>query len=491
MSDRDGVDRARERTPLTITAERLPNARVSLEITVDAETVERHMERAVSRVSRQVRVPGFRPGHVPRKMLERHIGTAALLQEALQELLPEVYSHAIEEQQVDAIDQPEFDLKSTEPLVVTAVVPVRPEVDLGSYTSLRASMREVTVDPEQVEQTLLNLRRQYAVLEPVERPVDWDDHIRADVSVSVEGQREPHEETDAEFPVRKNSVVSLPGFVERLVGLSAGGPHTVEFNLPDDFSAEELRGKKATYQVTIHEVKREVLPELDDEFAKSLGDEEIGTVAALRERVEGDLRKNLEHNAREEYHNEIIDLLVATATIDYPEVLVRREIDRLIDRESNHASHSEEGLRNWLNAIGSTEEEVREAFGEQADLNVRRGLVLGQLVDQESIAPTDEQVDAEIDSLVVGMTGSTPENQAAIRNLFDTPDGRVSIRNQLQTRLAVERLEAICTQPEEASAKPQRQSRRRRAGAEANASHADEAETVGEGTTDAPADSND
>ncbi len=450
------------------------------------------MERAVTRVSRQVRIPGFRPGHVPRKMLERHVGTAALLQEALQELLPEVYSLAIEEQQVDAIDQPEFDLKSTEPLIVTAVVPVRPEVSLNDYTALRASLQEGTVDPEQVEQTLLNLRRQYAVLEPVERAVDWDDHIRADVSVSVEGQREPHEETDAEFPVRKNSVVSLPGFVERLVGLSAGGPHTVEFNLPDDFSAEELRGKKATYQVTIHEVKREVLPELDDEFAKSLGDEAIETDAALRERVEADLRKNLEHNAREEYHNEIIDLLVATATIDYPEVLVRREVDRLIDRESNHASHSEEGLRNWLNAIGQTEDEVREAFGEQADLNVRRGLVLGKLVDQESIAPTDEQVDAEIDSLVSGMAGSTPENQAAIRNLFDTPDGRVSIRNQLQTRLAIERLEAICTQPEEASATSQRQSRRRRAGAgaEADASDADEAEPAGESAAaEAPADS--
>ena len=459
---------------MTITAERLPNARVSLEITVDAETVEKHMERAVSRVSRQVRVPGFRPGHVPRKMLERHVGTAALLQEALQELLPEVYSQAIEEQQVDAIDQPEFDLKSTEPLVVTAVVPVRPEVNLGDYTALRAPLAEVTTDQEQVEQTLLNLRRQYAVLEPVERAVDWDDHIRADVSVSVEGQTEPHEETDAEFPIRKNSVVSLPGFVEHLVGLSDGGPHTIEFNLPDEFSAEELRGKKATYHVTIHEVKREVLPELDDEFAKSLGDEGIETVGALRERVEADLRKNLEHNAREEYHNEIIDLLVATATIDYPEVLVRREVDRLIDRESNHASHTEEGLRNWLSAIGQTEDEVREALGEQADLSVRRALVLGQLVEQESLVPTDEQVDAEIDSLVTGMAGSTPENQAAIRGLFDTPDGRVSISNQLQTRLAVERLEAICTQPEETSATPQRQSRRRRAGAEADGADSDE-----------------
>ncbi len=471
---------------MTITVERLPNARVSLEIAVDPETVERHMERAVTRVSRQVRIPGFRPGHVPRKMLERHVGTAALLQEALQELLPEVYSQAIEEQQVDAIDQPEFDLKSTEPLVVTAVVPVRPEVSLNDYTALRASMPEVKVDPEQVEQTLLNLRRQYAVLEPVERAVDWDDHIRADVSVSVEGQREPHEETDAEFPIRKNSVVSLPGFVEHLVGLSAGGPHTIEFDLPEDFTAEEIRGKKATYQVTIHEVKREVLPELDDEFAKSLGEESIETVAALRERVEGDLSKNLEHNAREGYHNEIIDLLVATATIDYPEVLVRREVDRLIDRESNHASHSEEGLRNWLAAIGQTEEELRDALGEQADLSVRRALVLGQLVEQESIAPTDEQVDAEIDSLVTGMAGSTPENQVAIRNLFDTPDGRISIRNQLQTRLAVERLEAICSAPEDTSAAPQRQSRRRRAGTGEDSPEADEASETTEEVSEAP-----
>lgn len=476
---------------MTIIAERLPNARVSLEITVDAEIVERHMERAATRVSRQVRVPGFRPGHVPRKMLERHVGTAALLQEALQELLPEVYSHAIAEQQVDAIDQPEFDLKSTEPLVVTAVVPVRPEVNLNNYTALRASLQEVTVDPERVGQTLLNLRRQYAVLEPVERAVEWDDHIRADISVSVEGQREPHQETDAEFPVRKDSVVSLPGFVERLVGLSAGGPHTVEFNLPDDFSAEELRGKKATYEVAIHEVKREVLPELDDEFAKSLGDEAIETADALRERVEGDLRKSLDRHAREAYHNELIDLLVATATIDYPEVLVRREVDRLIDRESNHAAHSEEGLRNWLSAIGRTEDEVREAFGEQADLNVRRALVLGRLVDLEAIAPTDEQVEAEIDSLVTGMAGSTPENQAAIRNLFDTPDGRTSIRNQLQTRLAVERLEAICSQPEEASGAPLRQSRRRRADAEAGASDAGDLEAAaGESAAgEAPADS--
>lgn len=445
---------------MTTTVERLPGATIALEISVDSETVERHMDRAVARVSRQVRIPGFRPGKVPRKTLERHVGTGALLQEALQDILPEVYEQALAEHQIEAIDQPEFDLKSTEPLVVTAKVPVKPDVNLGDYQSLRAPFPEVSVPEEDVESTIENLRRQYAVLEPVERAIEWNDHVRADVKVSVEGQREPHEEQDAEFPVRQGSVVSLPGFAERLVGLTAGGPYDIEFSLPDDFQAAELAGKKASYTITIHEVKKEVLPEVDDEFAKSLGEDDIETVEALRARVLSDLREMLERNTRETYHNEVLDLLVTRATLDYPSVLVDREIERLIDRETNHASHSQEGLQRWLEAAGKTLDELQEEMRERADANVRRALVISGLVDAEGIEVTEAQIDEEIDSLV---TGSSEENRAAIRGLFDTPDGRVSIKNQLQTRFAIERLEEICRQEAEEGA-ARRSSRRRRSG---------------------------
>jgi len=465
---------------LAITKERLPRARMSLEIEVDQERVEKHMDRAVSRLSKQVRVPGFRPGKVPRRNLERHVGTAALLQEALEELVPEVYQEALVSEEIDAIDQPEFSLKSTEPLVVTITVPVRPIIDLKEYQSLRVPKPAVEITDEQVSDAMTAIRRRHAVLEPVERAVQWDDTVRADVSVQVDGQIEPHVEEDAEFPIREGSVVSLPGFVERLIGLEREVPTHIEFDLPADFNAEELAGKTAKYDITIHEVKQEILPEVDDEFVVSLDEEGVTTVAEMDARIRSDLATSAERSLMGDYQDEIVDLLVATASLDYPEVLVDREIERLIDRESNHASHTEEGLRNWLSAIGQTEDEVREALGEQADLSVRRALVLGQLVEQESLVPTDEQVDAEIDSLVTGMAGSTPENQAAIRGLFDTPDGRVSISNQLQTRLAVERLEAICTQPEETSATPQRQSRRRRAGTEAEGAGSDEPEAADE-----------
>ncbi len=470
---------------MAITTERLEGrGLVALQIEVDPERVDKHMDRAVARISKQVRIPGFRPGKADRKVVERHVGTAAILQEALEELVPEVYNEALESEQIDAIDQPEFELESTDPLVVKATVPVRPLVDLNDYQSLRAPREQIEVTEEQVQDTFLQLRRQFAVLEPVERAVEWDDHVRADVSVQVEGHPDEHTEEDAEFPVREGAVVSLPGFVERLVGLEVG-EHTIEFTLDADLPSEELAGKQATYKVNLKEVKREVLPDLDDEFVASLDEDGVETVAQLDERIRTDLQAQAERVTREAYHNEIVDLLLATASLDYPQVLVEREIERTIDRESNHASHTPEGMQNWLKSIGKAEDEVREMFREQADLIVRRALVLGELIDAEDIEVSEEQIDEEIDSLVGQVTGpAAGGNQEAIRNLFDTPDGRNSIRNQLMTRFAIERLEEICSQPEgEGGESPRRTSRRRRSGATAEAAAEAAGEDIG---TEAP-----
>jgi len=470
---------------LAITTERLEGqGLVALQIEVDQERVDKHMDRAVARISRQVRIPGFRPGKADRRTVERHVGTAAILQEALEELVPEVYNEALESEQIDAIDQPEFELESTEPLVVKATVPVRPQVDLKDYRSLRVPREDVEVTEEQVQETFLQLRRQFAVLEPVDRPVEWNDHVRADVAVQVEGHPDEHTEEDAEFPVREGAVVSLPGFVERLVGLAVG-EHTIEYTLDEDLPSEELAGKPVAYKVSLKEVKREILPDVDDEFVSSLDEDDVETVAQLEERVRTDLQKQAERATTEAYHNEVVDLLIATASLDYPEVLVQREVDRSIDRESNHASHTPEGLENWLKSIGRTEEEVREMFREQADLTVRRALVLGELIAAEEVEVTEGQVDEEIDNLVGQMSGGMAgANSEAIRGLFDTPDGRSSIRSQLVTRHAIERLEEIASQPDDGAEEGAPRASRRRRGATAEAA-AEAAAEVGEPTPEA------
>lgn len=437
------------------------------------------MNQAVTRLSKQLKIPGFRPGKAPRNVVERHIGRPALLQEALDELIPNVIDEAIKSEQIEPIGQPELELKSMEPLVVSATVPVRPEIDLKDYETIRAPRPEVENSDELIERSLLETRRRFATLEPVDRAIEWGDTVRADVTVQVEGQDEPHEEEDAEFAVREDAVVSLPGFLERLIGLERGGPYDLEFALPDDFNAEELAGKQASYTVTVNEVKQEILPDLDDEFVKSLDEDGIETVDQLRERIADEVSTRAEAEATASYHDEIVDLLVARAELDYPDVIVEHEIDRQIDQQSNHASHTEEGLKSWLEAIGKTEQETRDELRESANQAVRRALVLGELTDVEEIAIGDEQVDAEIERMAsqIGVPGESSEEQLQqVRQLFDTPESRSSIQSQLVTRAALDRLEEIASQTDGDEGEPStRRTSRRRRGARARAEEAGEA----------------
>src|SRR5688572_14127835 len=158
-----------------VTTERLPRSLIALEIEVEDERLEASMDKAVRRLSQRVRIPGFRPGKAPRQIIERTLGRPALVQEALEELLPDLYSETLQSESIEAIGQPSFELKSTEPLVVSATVPVRPTIDIKAYQALRAPRPAVESSPDAVEESLTNLRRRYATLDPVDRPVQWGD----------------------------------------------------------------------------------------------------------------------------------------------------------------------------------------------------------------------------------------------------------------------------------------------------------------------------
>ena len=344
-------------------------------------------------------------------------------------------------------------------------MPVKPEIDLNDYESIRVPKIEVSVSDDECENALLELRRRFAVLEPIDRAIEWDDIIRADVSVQVDGEPEPHVENDAEFAVREGTVVSLPGFIEALIGRERGGPQEFSIDLPEDFSVEDMAGKAAKYSITIHEVKNEILPDADDEFASSL-EEEFDDMDALRTKILSDLETQKDTMAKEEYRNEVVDLLVAKATIEFPQVLIEREIDRLIDMESNHASHTEECLNQWLSTTGQSLEDVREILHSPAELSVRRSLVLGEFSAKESINVSEEQIDEEIDKLIASMGGevdASSEQVQTMRSLIDTDEGRASMQNQLLTKHLLERLEEIASQDTEDTEAQQPKRGRRRA----------------------------
>ena len=477
---------------MAVTTERLPRCQVSLSIEVEPERVEASMETAARRISEKVKIRGFRPGKAPRPVVEQTVGRGAVFQEALDQLLPDVYREALESESIEAIDQPDIELASAEPLVVKATVPVRPSVDLRDYASLRVPRPEPRPTEPAVEETLDALRRRYATLEPVDRPIAWDDTVRADVSILLPGREQPDTEEDAEFPLREGHAGPLPGFLERLIGLERGGAHEFTVEIPEDHPVEELAGGTASCSVRIHEVKGEILPDLDDDFARSL-DEPHDGVEALRASLSERITERLAQEALHEYRLELLDLLVSLAELDYPEVLVERQLDRMIDESSNHASHTPEGLQQWLAAVGQTEEEVRDALRDGADQAVRRSLVLSEFVRAEELQVEPSAIDAEVERTAglveEDVPNLTPENAQRWRQLVESEESRANIGEQLLTTLAMDRLVEIAERPPpegEGAGGPRRRSARRR---RARAASAATEEAAGPGEDAAAGDS--
>jgi trigger factor len=425
-----------------VSTERLPESQIALQIEVDDERLERAMDSAYRRLATRVKIPGFRPGKAPRAVVERHVGEDAIRQEAIDRLMPELYKEALAQESIEPIDRAIYELVQEQPLVAKFTVPVRPSTDLGDYHSLRLAKDPVVVEPEKVDEGLQALRQRYATLEPVTRPIQWDDVVRADVEGTVDG-RPIAKEQDAEFQLTEGRTISLPGFAEALIGRQKGDQFDFEVAIPEDVSDQALRGKQARYHVRIKETKQLILPELDGEFARQVG-EGFETLAALRTRVEDDLREALEREAEHRYHEQALGALVEQAKLEYPPVLAEREVDRLLEEQTNDARPSGrtgERLERYLGQIGKSEEEVRAELRPLAETRLRRSLVLAELAEAEHIEVTDAEVEAEIDRLASG-AGSQAEE---LRRLFSGERAREGLGRSLRTRKTFERLAQIAS----------------------------------------------
>ena len=423
---------------MKVSAERISEGQVVLQIEVEPERLEGALDSAYRRLVKKTQVPGFRPGKAPRAMLERYLGEHALLHDAIDRLLPQVYREAVEEQQLDPIDFPEVEIVTEQPLVLKATVPLRPTVDLGDYQALRVPRDPVTVDPERVQEQLERLGQRYATLEPVQRPLQWGDIVRADVFGAV-GQTTLVDEKDVEFRLSEGEVISLPGFAERLIGAEEGAELSFELTVPPDSGDPRLAGESCSYRVVIHGVKEEKLPELDDDFARQVG-EGFPTLVALRERIASDLQRIEEEVGERRYHDQIISALLARAELDYPPVLVEREVDRLLQEQAGPAQQGRD-LERYLQRVGKSEEELRAELRPPAEERVRRSLVLSQVAEAENITVGDAEVEAEVERLVAGAGEQADE----ARRLFASEQGRDALRRSLLTRKTLERLVDIAS----------------------------------------------
>jgi trigger factor len=419
-----------------VTLERLPESRVQLEIEVEPDRLERSLDAAYKRLVPTLRIPGFRPGKAPRRIVEQMVGRERLLHEALDALVPAAYSEAIESEDVEPVADPDLEILETEPVRFKVTVPVRPTVTLGDYHSIRIAPEPVEVTDEMFEEQMEMIRRRFATIAPVERGAEWNDILTADIKGIVDDTPFVEDE-DVEFPLREGQPLLLPDLAEEFLGMEAESEKTVELPVPEDFP-EQFANKTASLTLTVKSVKEEELPDEDDDLAQQVNAEEFETIDDLHARVRDDLQETLQRQADEAYRLKVVDELVGLSEIEYPQVLLDREIDGLI-RES-HGSDVR-AYQAHLAQIGKTTDEFREMYREPALERLSRSLVLGELTTAESIEITDDDVAEQVEKMLEPLG----EQAESMRTMFESDQGSASIRNSLLTDKTLARLQEIAS----------------------------------------------
>jgi trigger factor len=420
---------------MKVSTEPVESRQVALNIEMEPVEIDKYLDRAYNRLVKRVSVPGFRKGKAPRDILERHIGKDALFQEALEDLIPRAYKEALDEQNIDAIGQPQFELIKTEPLVFKAVVPLRPTVELGDYKQIKFESKPVKITKKDIDATIEQLREQQAVLLPVDRPVQLGDVITIDVEGERQGEQFPIRK-DIVYEASKGSRLPLPGFAEKLEGMSRGEEKSFVLSYPADYEMKELAGKEHAFKVAVKEIKEKKLPEVNDEFAKILGKDDL---ASLRQQVQSNLKTRAEDRARAEFEQTAIDKLIEVSKVEYPPFLVEREIDRLLNEEARHFAEGVTGLENYLRTLNKTMDGHKEELRPMAGKRVIRSLVLGKLAESETIEVQGSEIDAEVEK----MAQDADKEADDVRKLFSLPQARESIKQFLIGRKSLERLVEI------------------------------------------------
>jgi trigger factor len=379
---------------VTTTVTELPESRVRVEAEVPAEEVERRVQSAAKQVGRQLKIPGFRKGKVPPPVVIRRVGREALLEDAVREGLSRWYVAAIDAAGVEPVGDPQLDLGDLpaegQPLQFSIEVGVRPVAKLGEYKGLEVGRREPEVPDEVVERELEGLRERVATLETVDEPAGKGDFVLVDFTGTLDGEEFAGGNARDEL-IEIGGGRLVEGFEDQLEGARAGEERTVSITFPDDYGAEELRGKTAEFAVTVKEVKRKNLPELDDEFAVDAAG--FDSLQELRDDLRDRLREREEQQIGAEFREAVLDAAAAEASIDVPDSLVHARAHELYHQMVHSLEHQGISEENYLRIAGKTHDELVDEGKPEAERALRREAVLAAVVDAEGIEPDTEDLE--------------------------------------------------------------------------------------------------
>ena len=385
---------------MSLQVEKMEKNMAKLTIEVAAEDLEKAMQNAYQKAKGRISIPGFRKGKAPRKMIEQMYGKGVFLEDAVNALIPEHYSKALAECELEIVSQPTIDITQAEPgkaLIFTAEVAVKPEVTLGDYKGVEVPKTEITVTDEDVEAELKKEQEKNSRTISVEdRAAQLNDIVTIDFEGSVDGV--PFDGGQAtEYPLTLGSNTFIPGFEDQLVGAKVGDDVDVKVTFPEEYQAKELAGKEAIFKCAVKKIEAKELPELDDDFAKDVS--EFDTLAEYKEHVKTNLEDKKANEAKRAKEDAAVDKAIENAQMDIPEAMLQTQCRQMLDDFSRRMQSQGLSMDQYFQFTGMTADKMMEDMKPQALKRIQTRLVLEKVAEVENIQPTEEEVNEEISKM--------------------------------------------------------------------------------------------
>ena len=385
---------------MSLQVEKMEKNMAKLTIEVSAEDLEKAMQSAYQKAKGRISIPGFRKGKAPRKMIEQMYGKGIFLEDAVNALIPEHYSKALSECELEIVSQPQIDVTQMEPgkaLIFTAEVAVKPEVTLGEYKGVEVPKAEIEVTEEEIEAAIKREQEKNSRTITVEdRAAEEGDIVTIDFEGFVDGEVFEGGKGEA-YPLTIGSHTFIPGFEEQLVGAKTGDHVEVNVTFPEEYQAKELAGKAAVFQCDVKKIEAKELPELNDDFAKDVS--EFDTLAEYKEDVKKNLTESKEKEALRAKEDAAIEKIIENAEMEIPEAMLDTQCRQMMDDFGRRMQSQGLSMEQYFQFTGQTAEKMMEDMKPQALKRIQTRLVLEKIVEVENIQPTEEEVNEEISKM--------------------------------------------------------------------------------------------
>lgn len=378
----------------------LPKAQKEINVEVSAEELQKYYGQAAERISKEIKVKGFRTGKIPADVVKKTVGEAAIMEEVAQIAVRKTFIDIIIDKKIDAIGNPDIQitqLAAGNPLKYKAIVYIMPAIELGEYKGLKADKKEIKVERKEVEEVLKQLQKSRTKFVAGKEPIVKGNRVEVDFSAFMDGKMIENGE-GKKYPLVVGDGAFIPDFEKELIGMTENEEKKFKVKMPADYHKKELAGQELEFQVKVGSIQKSEVPAIDDKFAQELG-QKVNTVAELEKDIEAQLMDKKKREEDERMKMDLIKQVVEKSKMDIPQVLIDSELTKMMEEYKLNIQGAGMSFEDYLKQIGKTEEDIKKDWANDAEMRVKVNLVLREIAKKEDVKIAKEEIEKEVDML--------------------------------------------------------------------------------------------